>query len=57
LVVSLLVAFPLGVVSAIHKGTKVDTIAKVIAVLGQSLPALKWWPGGGSPFLPAVPAV
>jgi ABC-type dipeptide/oligopeptide/nickel transport system permease component len=57
LVVSLLVAFPLGVVSAVHKGTKVDTIAKVIAVLGQSLPALRWWPGGGSSSPLAVLAV
>jgi ABC-type dipeptide/oligopeptide/nickel transport system permease component len=43
LVVSLVVAFPLGIVSAVHKGTKVDTIADIIAVLGQSLPA--FWVG------------
>ena len=43
LVVSLVVAFPLGVVSAVKKGTKVDTIANIIAVLGQSLPA--FWVG------------
>ena len=43
LVVSLVVAFPLGVVSAVKKGTKVDTAANVIAVLGQSLPA--FWVG------------
>ena len=43
MLVSLVVAFPLGVVSAVHKGTKVDTVANVIAVLGQSLPA--FWVG------------
>jgi peptide/nickel transport system permease protein len=40
---SLVVAFPLGVVSAVKKGTKVDSIANIIAVLGQSLPA--FWVG------------
>jgi ABC-type dipeptide/oligopeptide/nickel transport system permease component len=43
MLVSLVVAFPLGVASAVKKGTKVDTIANVIAVLGQSLPA--FWVG------------
>jgi ABC-type dipeptide/oligopeptide/nickel transport system permease component len=43
LAVSLVVAFPLGVVSAVKKGTKIDTMANVIAVLGQSLPA--FWVG------------
>jgi ABC-type dipeptide/oligopeptide/nickel transport system permease component len=43
LVVSLVVAFPLGIVSAVNKGTKVDTMANIIAVLGQSLPA--FWVG------------
>jgi peptide/nickel transport system permease protein len=41
--VSLLFAFPLGVISAVYKGTRVDTAAKVMAVLGQSLPA--FWVG------------
>jgi ABC-type dipeptide/oligopeptide/nickel transport system permease component len=43
LLVSLVVAFPLGVVAAVKKGTKIDTAANVIAVLGQSLPA--FWVG------------
>jgi peptide/nickel transport system permease protein len=43
LAVSLLVAFPLGVISAVKKGTRVDKAANVIAVLGQSLPA--FWVG------------
>jgi ABC-type dipeptide/oligopeptide/nickel transport system permease component len=43
LLVSLAVAFPLGVVAAVKKGTGIDTAANVIAVLGQSLPA--FWVG------------
>jgi peptide/nickel transport system permease protein len=43
LLVSLLIAFPLGVVSAVYKGSRIDTVAKVIAVSGQSLPA--FWVG------------
>jgi peptide/nickel transport system permease protein len=36
--VSLAMAFPLGVMAAVKKGTSVDRVAQVIAVLGQSLP-------------------
>ena len=36
--VSLLMAFPLGVLAAVRKGTAIDRAAQVIAVLGQSLP-------------------
>src|SRR3989475_5487902 len=36
--VSLLLAFPLGVLAAVWKGTGIDRAAQVIAVLGQSLP-------------------
>jgi peptide/nickel transport system permease protein len=43
LAVSLAVAFPLGIVSAVKKGTRLDKAANVIAVLGQSLPA--FWVG------------
>jgi peptide/nickel transport system permease protein len=43
LTVSLVVAFPLGILSAVKKGTRIDTAANVIAVLGQSLPA--FWVG------------
>src|SRR5262249_61395919 len=59
--VSLLLAFPLGVLAAVWKDTGVDRTAQVIAVLGQSLPTfwvasvlievvagrLQWLPAGG----------
>jgi len=60
--VSLLMAFPLGVLAAVRKGTAIDRAAQVIAVLGQSLPTfwvaivlievvagrLQWLPAAGS---------
>ena len=60
--VSLSIAFPLGVVAALKKGTRVDRVAQVVAVLGQSLPTfwvaivlvefvagrLQWLPAGGA---------
>ncbi len=59
--VSVLIAFPLGVMAAVRKGTGLDRAAQVIAVLGQSLPTfwvaivlievvagrLQWLPAGG----------
>ncbi|HZF06030.1 MAG TPA: ABC transporter permease, partial [Patescibacteria group bacterium] len=36
--VSLAIAFPLGVMAAVKKGTGVDRAAQIVAVLGQSLP-------------------
>jgi peptide/nickel transport system permease protein len=59
--VSLLMAFPLGVLAAVRKGTAIDRAAQVIAVLGQSLPTfwvaivlievvagrLQWLPAAG----------
>ncbi len=59
--ISLAMAFPLGVMAAVKKGTGVDRTAQVIAVLGQSLPTfwvaillveivagrLQWLPAGG----------
>jgi peptide/nickel transport system permease protein len=59
--VSLAIAFPLGVMAAVHKDTALDRLAQVIAVLGQSLPTfwvaivlveivagrLQWLPAGG----------
>src|SRR5207237_5875786 len=36
--VSLAIAFPLGVMAAVKKGTGVDRAAQLVAVLGQSLP-------------------
>ena len=38
LLISLLLGVPLGVLSATHRGTWLDTLATVVAVLGQSLP-------------------
>src|SRR5215470_12530915 len=60
--VSLAIAFPLGVVAAVRKGTGVDRAAQIVAVLGQSLPTfwvaivlvefvagrLQWLPAGGA---------
>jgi peptide/nickel transport system permease protein len=60
--VSLAMAFPLGVMAAVKKGTAVDRTAQVVAVLGQSLPTfwvaiilvefvagrLQWLPAGGA---------
>ena len=36
--VSIAMAFPLGVMAAVKKGTAVDTAAQVVSILGQSLP-------------------
>jgi ABC-type dipeptide/oligopeptide/nickel transport system permease component len=61
MVVSLGMAFPLGVMAAVKKDTAVDRTAQIIAVLGQSLPSfwvaivlvefvagrLQWLPAGG----------
>jgi ABC-type dipeptide/oligopeptide/nickel transport system permease component len=60
--VSLAMAFPLGVLAAVKKGTALDRLAQVISVLGQSLPSfwvaivlvefvsgrLQWLPAGGN---------
>jgi peptide/nickel transport system permease protein len=43
MLVSLAIAFPLGVMAAVKKGTGVDRAAQVVAVLGQSLPT--FWVG------------
>jgi len=43
LFVSVLIALPIGVLSAVKKGTAWDSGAKVIALLGQSLPG--FWLG------------
>ena len=43
LCIAVLLAFPLGVIAAVKKGTALDTMANVIAVLGQSLP--QFWVG------------
>jgi peptide/nickel transport system permease protein len=43
LFISILIALPVGVLSAVKKGSAWDSAAKVIALLGQSLPA--FWLG------------
>src|SRR5262245_40239274 len=43
LAISVVIALPIGVLSAVMKGTGWDTAAKIIALLGQSLPA--FWLG------------
>jgi peptide/nickel transport system permease protein len=43
LCIAVLLAFPLGVVAAVKKDTAVDTVANIVAVLGQSLP--QFWVG------------
>ena len=62
LFVSALLALPIGVLAAVAKGTKWDTAAKIMALLGQSLPTfwlgivlmwifavlLDWLPASGS---------
>ena len=40
---AVLLAFPLGVVAAVKRGTAFDTVANIVAVLGQSLP--QFWVG------------
>ncbi len=61
MVISLGMAFPLGVMAAVKKGSAVDRTAQIVAVLGQSLPTfwvaivlvevvagrLQWLPAGG----------
>jgi peptide/nickel transport system permease protein len=60
--ISMAIAFPLGVLAAVKKGTGLDRTAQVIAVLGQSLPTfwvsivlvefvagrLQWLPAAGN---------
>jgi peptide/nickel transport system permease protein len=36
--VSMLMAFPLGIMAAVKKGTAVDRVAQIVSILGQSLP-------------------
>lgn len=40
---TMLLALPLGIVAAVKKGSGVDTVAKVVALLGQSMPT--FWLG------------
>ena len=43
LLVTLIIALPLGVLAAVNKGTFLDTVAQIVAVLGQSMPM--FWVG------------
>ena len=43
LLISVILALPIGVLAAVAKGSSMDTAAKIIALLGQSLPA--FWLG------------
>jgi peptide/nickel transport system permease protein len=43
MVITLMLAIPLGVMAAVRKGTSIDTVANIVAVLGQSLP--QFWVG------------
>jgi len=38
IVISILIALPIGVYSAVHRGTTLDVAGRLLAVLGQSLP-------------------
>lgn len=42
-VIAMLIAVPLGVVAAVRRGKGIDTVAKTVAILGQSVPA--FWLG------------
>jgi peptide/nickel transport system permease protein len=43
LLISAIIALPIGVLAAVAKGSRMDTAAKIIALLGQSLP--NFWLG------------
>jgi peptide/nickel transport system permease protein len=59
--VSVAMAFPLGIMAAVKKGTSVDRLAQIVSILGQSLPTFwlaivlvefvagrwQWLPAGG----------
>lgn len=60
--VSLLIAIPLGVISAIHRNSVIDNVSRLLAIVGLSMPVfwlgilllilfslkLRWLPAGGS---------
>ncbi|PON15488.1 ABC transporter permease [Candidatus Entotheonella serta] len=62
LLVTLVIALPLGVLAAVYKGSILDTLAQIVAVLGQSMPMfwvgivliqvfavyMRWLPSGGT---------
>lgn len=62
MLISIVIAIPLGVLAAVHKGRPIDTFAQGVALIGQSMPSfwlgilliwafavgLKWLPTSGS---------
>lgn len=62
MVISVIIAVPLGVMAAVHKGRPIDTFAQIIALIGQSMPSFwlgiiliwvfavgfRWFPTSGS---------
>src|SRR5438094_492067 len=62
LLISIVLALPIGVLAAVKKGTAWDSVAKIIALLGQSLPgsvvteSVFSWPGTGLLVVDAVRA-
>lgn len=60
--IALIIAIPLGVISAIHKNSIVDDVSRILAMIGVSMPVfwfgillliifslrLRWFPTGGS---------
>ncbi|MFN4155753.1 MAG: ABC transporter permease [Paracoccaceae bacterium] len=62
MVFSVIIAVPLGVMAAVHKGRLIDTVAQIVALIGQSMPSfwlgiiliwvfavgLRWFPTSGS---------
>src|SRR5690242_2730386 len=43
IVLALLISLPLGVLAAVRQGTAIDAVARVVALLGQSVPV--YWSG------------
>lgn len=43
MVISLIIALPIGVYSAVRRGTRIDLVGRMFAILGQSMPA--FWLG------------
>jgi peptide/nickel transport system permease protein len=73
LAIALLVAIPLGILSAMRRGSRIDALARGVALFGQSVPgfwlaimlilvfgvALQWFPVAGRTGLPSyvLPAI
>ena len=44
MIVALLVAFPLGIISAIHRNSWIDNVARFFALIGVSMPSFWFGP-------------